>query len=75
MTVTERVMPEDAYYTALGDAIQAARWAKGWTQLQLASRIGVESGACISYWESCVRRPSAFMVDRLEALFGQRLRP
>ncbi|MCA1572511.1 MAG: hypothetical protein LC798_19865 [Chloroflexi bacterium] len=75
MTVAERVLPRDQYFTALGEAIQRARWDKGWSQVRLASEVGVESGACISYWEAGIHRPDAWMIDRLERLFGRRLRP
>lgn len=75
MTVADRIIPKDAYYSHVADAIQEARWERGWTQLDLALEIGVESGACISYWESGKTHPDAWTLDRLERLFGRRLRP
>ena len=69
-----RVMPETAYFDHIAADIQRARWEQGWTQAQLGNELGV-TGTAISYWESGFRRPNAWVVDRLEALFGRRLRP
>jgi transcriptional regulator with XRE-family HTH domain len=75
VTIAERTIPRDAYYTAIGSAIRRERTSRGWSQLRLASEIGVESAACISYWESGIHEPSAWMIDRLERLFGKAMRP
>ena len=75
MTIAERIIPRDRYYALIGHAIRRERTARGWTQLRLASEIGVESGAAVSYWEAAIHAPDAWTIDRLEALFGVELRP
>ena len=67
-------MPRDAYFRHVGEAIQAARWEREWTQERLAAEFGL-TGTAVSYWESGLHRPDAWTLDRLEAIFERRLRP
>jgi ribosome-binding protein aMBF1 (putative translation factor) len=75
VTLADRIIPRDAYYSTVGQAIRRERMARGWSQMRLASEIGVGSAACISYWEGGIHEPSAWMIDRLERLFSKAIRP
>lgn len=68
-------MSERTYYRTLGEHIRHARERIGWTQLRLAVELGLTSHVAVSHWERANRHPSAFLVDRMEQLFGMRLRP
>jgi transcriptional regulator with XRE-family HTH domain len=54
---------------ANGRRIKEARQAKGWSQLQLAGRIGI-GPAAVSHWEQDRYTPSPRHAARLEAIFG-----
>jgi ribosome-binding protein aMBF1 (putative translation factor) len=71
MTVMERV----DYYARVGQAIRDAREERGWSQLRLATALELTTGVAVHYWERGVNRPDAWTLDRLERLFGRRLRP
>ncbi len=49
--------------------IRQLRQARGWSQQDLALRLGVDQGA-ISYWELGLRRPYRRHQQRLADLFG-----
>ena len=74
MTVIERVTSEE-YYRALGDNIRRLRTERKLSQLDLALEMGYEASVTVSYWETARSRPSAYIVARLEELFGARVRP
>ena len=60
----EKATPAD-----VGPRIQQARLAKGWTQLDLAERIG-RSDAAVSTWEAHVRFPRYDTLDLLAEALG-----
>lgn len=52
----------------LGETIKTLRLEKGWTQPQLAAKIGVSNGI-ISTWENNVNEPKATYIKRLALAF------
>lgn len=66
---------EAEYYQHVGAQIRLLREQRGWTQVRLAVELGYDSSVVIHYWETAARRPSAYIVDRLERLFGAKVRP
>jgi ribosome-binding protein aMBF1 (putative translation factor) len=54
---------------ALGEVIRAARIARGWSQEELARRVGVRQGH-ISYVERGVKTPSVGLLVRLFSELG-----
>lgn len=58
-------------HDALGEAIRTARVARGWSQSELARRLGVHQ-ATANGWENGRRTPSYEDVRRLEDLLGVR---
>ena len=57
----------------LGDAIKNARKERGWSQTELAERLGVSSGL-VSHWETGKSDPS-YHLEELEQVLGQNLKP
>jgi predicted ATPase/transcriptional regulator with XRE-family HTH domain len=54
--------------------LQAARKERGWTQQQVADRIGAPLALNISRWESGTAFPSAYYIERLCQLFDKSVR-
>jgi predicted ATPase/transcriptional regulator with XRE-family HTH domain len=54
--------------------LRAARRECGWTQQQVADRIGAPLALNISRWESGTAFPSAYYIERLCQLFGKSVR-
>lgn len=52
-----------------GEAVKAAREAKGWTQAELAARIGV-SYSTVQKWEGPGQEPKLGQVQRVQRVFG-----
>jgi predicted ATPase/transcriptional regulator with XRE-family HTH domain len=53
--------------------LRAARKERGWTQQQVADRIGAPLSLNVSRWENGLAFPSAYYVERLCQLFGKSL--
>jgi len=51
--------------------LRAARKERGWTQQQVADRIGVPLPLNVSRWENGTSFPSAYYIERLCQLFGK----
>jgi transcriptional regulator with XRE-family HTH domain len=60
------------YFKALGAQIARARKSRGYTQEEVATRVGVSQQAIFSY-ENGERRVSVFLLDRLAKLFVMRI--
>ena len=54
--------------------LKAARKERGWTQQQVADRIGAPHSLNISRWESGTAFPSAYYLEQLCHLFGKSIR-
>src|SRR5215471_9903531 len=54
--------------------LRAARKEHGWTQQQVADRIGAPLWLNVSRWESGTAFPSAYYIERLCQLFGKSVR-
>ena len=54
--------------------LRAARKERGWTQQQVADRIGAPLWLNISRWENGTAFPSAYYIERLCQLFGKSVR-
>src|SRR5215472_8593881 len=54
--------------------LRAARKERGWTQQQVADRIGAPLSLNVSRWENGTAFPSAYYLERLSQLFGKSLR-
>src|SRR5215469_13214115 len=54
--------------------LRAARKDRGWTQQEVADRIGAPLALNISRWESGTAFPSAYYIERLCQLFGKSIR-
>jgi len=54
----------------LGMAIRTLRESRNWNQLQLAKKIGKQSGGQISRWENNRERPQSRNIDKLNKVFG-----
>jgi predicted ATPase/transcriptional regulator with XRE-family HTH domain len=54
--------------------LRAARKERGWTQQQVADRIGAPLSLNISRWENGMAFPSAYYIERLCQLFGKSVR-
>lgn len=54
--------------------LRAARKERGWTQQQVADRIGAPLALNISRWENGTAFPSAYYLERLCQLFGKSVR-
>lgn len=64
-------MSEQVFYLRLGNAIREARKRIGWSQLRLAVELGFTSSVAVCHWEKAVTRPSAFVLYRLDKVFGE----
>src|SRR5262249_33853324 len=54
--------------------LRAARKERGWTQQQVADRIGAPLSLNVSRWENGTAFPSAYYIERLCQLFGKSVR-
>jgi len=54
--------------------LRAARKERGWSQQQVADRIGAPFSLNVSRWESGTAFPSAYYIERLCQLFGKSVR-
>ena len=54
--------------------LRAARKEQGWTQQQVADRIGAPLSLNVSRWENGTAFPSAYYIERLCQLFGKSVR-
>src|SRR5262252_5324503 len=54
--------------------LRAARKERGWTQQQVADRIGAPLWLNVSRWENGTAFPSAYYLERLCQLFGKSVR-
>src|SRR5215831_12993605 len=54
--------------------LRAARKGRGWSQQQVADRIGAPHSLNISRWESGTAFPSAYYLEKLCHLFGKNAR-
>jgi predicted ATPase/transcriptional regulator with XRE-family HTH domain len=64
-------MVKKAAYSNPNRLLRAARKERGWTQQQVADRIGAPLSLNISRWENGMTFPSAYYVERLCQLFGK----
>lgn len=64
-------MVKKAVYTTPNRLLRAARKERGWTQQQVADRIGAPLSLNISRWENGMTFPSAYYIERLCQLFGK----
>ena len=64
-------MVKKAAYATHNRLLRAARKERGWTQQQVADRIGAPLSLNISRWENGMAFPSAYYVERLCQLFGK----
>src|SRR5205085_6988022 len=70
----ERIMVKKAAYATHNRLLRAARKERGWTQQQVADRIGAPLSLNISRWENGTAFPSAYYIERLCQLFGKSIR-
>src|SRR5437762_10773103 len=68
---TEGIMVKKAAQATPNRLLRAARKERGWTQQQVADRIGAPLSLNISRWENGTAFPSAYYVERLCQLFGK----
>ncbi len=64
-------MVKKAAYATPNHLLRAARKEHGWTQQQVADRIGAPFALNISRWENGTALPSAYYLERLCQLFGK----
>jgi len=64
-------MVKKAAHTTPKRLLRAARKERGWTQQQVADRIGAPLPLNISRWENGTTFPSAYYIERLCQLFGK----
>ena len=55
----------------LGTELRARRHERGWTQEELAARVGVSEGTVVSAWESNRHEPTDEHAARLVELLGE----
>src|SRR6266567_4707456 len=67
----ERIMVKKAAYATHNRLLRAARKERGWTQQQVADRIGAPLSLNISRWENGTAFPSAYYIETLCQLFGK----
>jgi tetratricopeptide (TPR) repeat protein/transcriptional regulator with XRE-family HTH domain len=70
----EKVMVKKSAHATPNRLLKAARKERGWTQQQVADRIGAPLSLNISRWESGTAFPSSFYIERLCQLFGKSVR-
>jgi transcriptional regulator with XRE-family HTH domain len=64
-------MVKKAAHATPNRLLRAARKERGWTQQQVADRIGAPLSLNISRWENGLAFPSAYYIERLCQLFGK----
>ncbi len=64
-------MVKKAAYATPNRRLRAARLEHGWTQQQVADRIGAPLSLNVSRWENGTAFPSAYYIERLCQLFGK----
>src|SRR5205807_9701080 len=64
-------MVKKAAHATHNRLLRAARKERGWTQQQVADRIGAPLPLNISRWENGMTFPSAYYIERLCQLFGK----
>jgi predicted ATPase/transcriptional regulator with XRE-family HTH domain len=67
-------MVKKAAYATPNPLLRAARKEHGWTQQQVADRIGAPLSLNVSRWENGTAYPSAYYIERLCQLFGKSVR-
>ena len=67
-------MVKKAAYATPNRLLRTARLERGWTQQQVADRIGAPLSLNISRWENGTASPSAYYIERLCQLFGKSVR-
>src|SRR5579884_2300511 len=67
----EGMMVKKAANATPNRLLRAARLERGWTQQQVADRIGAPLSLNISRWENGTAFPSAYYIERLCQLFGK----
>lgn len=67
-------MVKKAAYATPNRRLRAARLEHGWTQQQVADRIGAPLSLNVSRWENGTAQPSAYYIERLCQLFGKSVR-
>src|SRR5215472_11285683 len=70
----ERIMVKKAAQATPNRLLRAARKEQGWSQQQVADRIGAPLSLNISRWENGTAFPSAYYIERLCQLFGKSVR-
>src|SRR5215467_12065954 len=70
----EGIMVKKAAQATPNRLLKKARKENGWTQQQVADRIGAPLALNISRWESGTAFPSAYYIERLCQLFGKSVR-
>lgn len=55
----------------LGTELRARRVDRGWTQEELAARVGVSAATVVSAWENNYNEPTDEHAAQLIALFGE----
>src|SRR5207302_11070011 len=67
-------MVKKAAHATHNRLLRAARKERGWTQQQVADRIGAPLSLNVSRWENGTAFPSAYYIERLCQLFGKSMR-
>src|SRR5713226_4357053 len=70
----EGIMVKKAAYATPNRLLREARKERGWTQQQVADRIGAPLSLNVSRWENGTAFPSAYYIERLCQLFGKSVR-
>src|SRR5215471_1275272 len=70
----ERIMVKKAAQATPNRQLRAARKERGWTQQQVADRIGAPLSLNISRWENGTVFPSAYYLEKLCQLFSKSVR-
>src|SRR5215470_12772698 len=70
----ERIMVKKAAHATPNHLLRAARKERGWSQQQVADRIGAPLSLNISRWENGTAFPSAYYIERLCQVFGKSVR-
>src|ERR1700737_3639685 len=68
------MMVKKAAHATPNRLLRAARKERGWTQQQVADRIGAPFSLNMSRWEHGTAFPSAYYIERLCQLFGKSVR-
>jgi transcriptional regulator with XRE-family HTH domain len=67
-------MVKKAAHATPNHLLRAARKERGWTQQQVADRIGAPLSLNVSRWENGTAFPGAYYLERLCQLFGKSVR-